>query len=291
MFNEKEIIMFASDHNGVDLKSHLIKYLTQYNITCIDLGPYDTENSVDYVDYAYQLGKIIHDKSVPRGILICGTGVGMSIAANRFENVRAALIHNLESAPKCREHNDSNVLCLGAWLTPPKRAEEIVNSWLGTDFGQGRHVKRVEKISYHKPNTVVMTNGVFDILHTGHISLLKFAKSLGDKLVVAINSDRSVRELKGDNRPINNEQDRKCILQSIKEVDEVLIFDDLRTNFIANSVNPDIIVKGGEYTTEEVRKTDEIPEEIEIKIFPMVKDYSTTDILKKIKEINTWKKK
>ena len=214
----------------------------------------------------------------------------MSIAANRFENVRAALVHNLTTAPKCREHNNSNVLCLGSWLTPPKTAEEICITWLNTAFGEGRHIKRVEKISHHKPNTVVFTNGVFDIIHPGHIELLEFAGSLGDKLVVAINSDRSVKELKGPSRPVVNESDRKKILESIKEVDEVVIFDDKKSNDICRQINPDIVVKGGEWTTEEVRVRDNIPDDVQIKIFPLVSDYSTTEILKKIKTNETWKK-
>ena len=283
-------IVLASDHNGVDLKKHLHSYLTENGYQCIDLGPYTNENSVDYTDYAFQLGQIIHNGDVTRGILICGTGVGMSIAANRFENVRAALVHNLTTAPKCREHNNSNVLCLGSWLTPFKAAEEICSTWLDTAFGEGRHVKRVEKISHHKPNTVVFANGVFDILHTGHIDLLKFAKSLGDKLVVAINSDRSVRELKGESRPVVKELDRKKILESIKEVDEVVIFDDKESIEICKQINPDIVVKGGEWTADEVRVRDNIPDDIEVKIYPLVKDYSTTEILKKIKTSETWKK-
>lgn len=288
-FINKNIIL-ASDHNGADLKEHLIQFLKKSDYNCVDLGPYHNKVSVDYVDYAYQLGQIIHDRSIPKGILICGTGVGMSIASNRFENVRAALVHNLETAPKCREHNDSNVLCLGSWLTPPKIAEEIVSSWLGTDFGEGRHVKRVEKISHRKPNTIVLTNGIFDILHTGHISLLKFAKSLGDKLVVAINSDHSTRELKGSSRPVISERDRKCVLQSLREVDEVIIYDEIRTSKVVEAIKPDIIVKGGEYTSQEIRDTDNIPDDVDIKIFSMVEDRSTTEILKKIKEMETWKK-
>jgi len=289
--DKNKLIILASDHNGVELKSHLHSYLSKKDYTCIDMGPYTSKDSVDYTDYAYQLGHIIHSGDVPKGILICGTGVGMSIAANRFENVRAALIHNLESAPKSREHNNSNVLCLGSWISSLNQAEEIVGAWLNTEFGEGRHVKRVEKISYHKPNTVVLANGVFDILHWGHIELLKFAKGLGDKLIVAINSDRAVKELKGENRPINNENDRKRILQSLKEVDEVVIFDDVRTHDIIRDVNPNIVVKGSEYTADEIRKRDNLPDDIEVKIYPMVANHSTTSVLKKIKNIKTWKKK
>ena len=104
-------ILLASDHNGTTLKSYIYRVLKEWGYNPIDLGPYD-KNTVDYVDCAYQLGSIIDKGDINRGILICGTGVGMSIAANRFKNVRAALIHNIDSAAKCREHNDSNILCV-----------------------------------------------------------------------------------------------------------------------------------------------------------------------------------
>ena len=285
-----KIIILASDHNGVGLKSHLYNFLKENGYLPIDLGPFD-ERKVDYTDYALQLGKIINNKDIPRGVLICGTGVGMSIAANRFENVRAALIHNLESASKSREHNNANILCLGAWITAPKTAEEILDSWLNTSFGEGRHVRRIEKISEHKPQTVVFTNGIFDVLHTGHIELLQWAKSLGDKLIVAINSDRATKVLKGSGRPVNNENDRKKVIESLGAVDEVIIFNDTETIGIINQIKPDIVVKGGEWTVEEVRTRDKIPDNIEIKIFPLVKDYSTTETLKKIKQKDTWEKK
>tara|TARA_Y100000593_G_scaffold94858_1_gene196676 strand:+ start:6104 stop:6991 length:888 start_codon:yes stop_codon:yes gene_type:complete len=287
---KKQLILLASDHNGVELKEYLNGYLDELGYTCIDLGPYDTEKSVDYVDYASQLGHIINSGQEAKGILICGTGVGMSIVANRYDNVRAALIHNLESASKCREHNNSNVLCLGSWLTPPKRAQEITDSWLGTKFGEGRHVKRLEKISSYNPGTIVLTNGIFDILHTGHIELFKFAKNLGDKLVVAVNSDKATKQLKGNNRPINSEEDRKKVLQSLKEIDEVIIFDDVETKNLMSVINPDIMVKGGEWSAEEVRIRDMIPNHIDIKIYPLLKDYSTTNVLKKIKQLDTWQK-
>jgi ribose 5-phosphate isomerase B len=279
-----EIIVLASDHNGVELKKHLHTHIKILGYTPIDLGPYDTTKKVDYTDYAFQLGKIINEGDVKKGILICGTGVGMSIAANRFANVRAALVHNLETAPKCREHNDSNVLCLGAWNTTPQIAEKILETWLNTCFGEGRHVPRVEKISEHKQETIVFTNGIFDVLHTGHIELLNFAKSLGDKLIVAINSDRAVKELKGENRPINNQEDRKKVIGSIGGVDQVIIFDDIETMNIINQIKPHVVVKGGEWTAEEVRKRDKIPDEISVRIFPLMREYSSANILTKIKE-------
>ena len=285
-------IVLASDHNGVALKEKIKNYLKNNNHLVVDIGPYETENKVDYVDYASQLAEIVSRKDVDKGILICGTGVGMSIAANRFDNVRAALVHNEFTAPKCREHNNANVLCLGSWITDEEQSLKILDAWLTTDFGEGRHVKRVEKLDKSKKqNKIVFTNGVFDILHTGHIQLLKFAKSLGDKLIVGINSDKSVRAIKGDSRPINNQVDRKKILESLTFVDQVVIFDELESKNLLKSMNPNILVKGGEWTKEQVRQRDQVPDEIDVKIFPFVKDYSTTSTIKKIKEIETWLKK
>jgi len=287
---EDKTIVLASDHNGVELKAHLYNFLKQKGFSPIDLGPFTSEKKADYTNYAYQLGKIIHNQDVSKGILICGTGVGMSIAANRFEGVRAALIHNLESAAKSREHNDANVLCLGAWVTAPKTAEEILDSWISAKFGEGRHVQRVENLSSHKPKSVVFTNGVFDVLHTGHIELLSWAKSLGDKLVVGLNSDNSVKQLKGPDRPINNQEDRKRVLESLGCVDQVIIFDELEPNNLRDEIKPNILVKGGEWTAEEVRKRDNVPSETAIKIFPFVDGYSTTNLLKKIKQQETCEK-
>lgn len=278
-------ILLASDHNGVSLKHELKWILHEEGYNPIDLGPYNSR-TVDYVDYANQLSTIIHNKEIERGILICGTGVGMSIAANRFKNVRAALIHNLDSAPKCREHNNSNVLCLGSWISTTQNAREILEKWLDTPFGEGRHVKRVEKISDHKPETVVFTNGIFDLLHKGHLEVLNFAKSLGDKLVVGINSDKATKKLKGPERPVNNEDDRKNILSSLSVVDEVIIFDNTKTESIINDINPDIVVKGGEFTADEVRKRDNIPNHIDIKVAPLLDKvtYSTTKVIEKVRE-------
>ena len=248
-------ILLASDHNGISLKHELKWILLEEGYNPIDLG-------------------------------ICGTGVGMSIAANRFKNVRAALIHNLDSAPKCREHNNSNVLCLGSWISTTQNAKEILEKWLDTPFGEGRHVKRVEKISDHKPETVVFTNGIFDLLHKGHLEVLNFAKSLGDKLVVGINSDKATRELKGPERPVNNEEDRKNILLSLSVVDEVIIFDNVKSESIINDINPDIVVKGGEFTADEVRERDNIPKHIDIKVAPLLDKvtYSTTKVIEKVRE-------
>ena len=110
-------IIISSDHNGVESKQQLKTFLKGEGYQVIDIGPYTSDISVDYVDYANQLSQIISNKEAERGILICGTGVGMSIVANRMPGVRAVLAHNELTAVKSREHNDSNVLCLGSWLS------------------------------------------------------------------------------------------------------------------------------------------------------------------------------
>ena len=280
-----KVIVLGADHNGVEHKRLLADALRLEGYIVIDIGPTESRESVDYVDYANQLSHIVVTTPQSRGILICGTGVGMSIAANRHAEVRAALVHNLKTAPKCREHNDSNILCLGSWVNSYKINREIVQLWLEGAFGGGRHNKRLAKLDNAGSN-IVFTNGVFDILHTGHLELLQFAKRLGDKLVVAINSDVSVKKLKGDKRPINNEQNRKKLLQSLMEVDEVIIFDG-NLEEVRNQISPNIIVKGGEWTAEEVRERDNIPREVDIRLFPLVENYSTTNTIRKIQELES----
>ncbi len=136
-------LYIASDHAGFALKSFLIKALAEYNI--IDLGC-DSENSVDYPDFAKKLAKKIKNKS-DLGILICGSGIGISIAANRFKHIRAALCYNAKSAELSRLHNDANVICLGARLIANKTALAAVKIFFTTKFEGGRHVKRVAKLS------------------------------------------------------------------------------------------------------------------------------------------------
>ena len=289
MVSKMKTIVISSDHNGVEDKQQLKTYLKGEGYQVIDIGPFTTEVSVDYVDYAAQLSTIISNKEADRGILLCGTGVGMSIVANRFPGVRAVLAHNKLTAVKSREHNDSNVLCLGSWLSSQIEMREMSTMWLNEVWGEGRHVKRTTKID---SNTgIVLTNGVFDILHKGHIELLKFAKIQGTKLIVAIDSDRRVKELKGDERPINNQEDRRRILETNRYVDEVVIFDsadELREFY--NTLSPDVIVKGSEWTADEVRDRDSIPENIQVKVYPLVGDYSTTSVMHKIRDMETCEK-
>ena len=282
-------IVISSDHNGVEDKEQLKTYLKGEGYRVIDIGPYTPEVSVDYVDYAAQLSTIVSNKEADRGILLCGTGVGMSIVANRYPGVRAVLAHNELTAVKSREHNDSNVLCLGSWLSSQIEMREMSKMWLDEAWGEGRHIKRVTKID---ANTgIVLTNGVFDILHKGHIELLKFSKMRGTKLIVAIDSDRRVKELKGNDRPINNQEDRRRILETNRYVDEVVIFDSVEElQGFYDTLSPNVIVKGSEWTADEVRERDNIPENVQIKVYPLVGDYSTTNTMHKIRDMETCEK-
>lgn len=148
--SEKKIsekILIASDHAGFVLKKFLLEELAKLGFTAIDLGCDSAEKSVDYPDYAQKLCKKITDKNQLRGILICGSGIGISIAANRFKHVRAALCTNKEMAQLSRAHNNANVLCLGARLTKNKTATSILKTFLSSEFEGARHATRVKKLS------------------------------------------------------------------------------------------------------------------------------------------------
>jgi ribose 5-phosphate isomerase B len=276
-------IVLGADHNGIELKKIIKEYLLEKKFNPIDIGPFNT-NKVDYPDYASQAAQIVANKDAQFGILICGSGIGMSIVANKVAGIRAALVHNLKTAPLTKEHNNANILCLGSWVVDHSTSLQIVASWLNAKFGEYRHVKRVAKIDVNPTNKIVFTNGVFDLVHSGHVELLNFAKMLGNKLVVGINSDSSTRLLKGEKRPINKEEDRKNIVQSLRAVDEVIIFDSINTTELINNLNPDIIVKGGEWTVEEVRERDNISDNIEVYVYPFKEGYSSTNMINMIKE-------
>jgi ribose 5-phosphate isomerase B len=139
------MIVIASDHAGVELKSQLVGFITETGDEVRDLGPAAT-SSVDYPDFAHAVAEAVAGGEADRGILICGTGIGMSLAANRHQGVRAALCHDAFTAEMARLHNDANVLCLGARTTGPGVAEQIVRIFLETPFEGGRHQRRVEKI-------------------------------------------------------------------------------------------------------------------------------------------------
>ncbi|MFP6575639.1 MAG: ribose 5-phosphate isomerase B [Pirellulaceae bacterium] len=140
-------IAIGSDHRGFTLKTHLIKILNQATHEVVDVGT-DSDQSVDYPDVAAAVGEHVSQQQVERGILICGTGIGMSITANKLPGVRAAPCHNVETAEISRRHNDLNVLCLAASGDHLETtAEEIVQIWLNTPFEAGRHARRLKKIT------------------------------------------------------------------------------------------------------------------------------------------------
>lgn len=273
------IIALSSDHNGVGLKARIRAGLWPPDWTFVDIGPWGSE-SVSYQQYAEQVAEMIARGECDRGVLVCGTGVGMSIVANKVAGVRAALVHNLLTASKSREHNDANCLCIGAWVETDENNIGFVRAWLSGSFGEGRHVRRVEMID-RLPNRIVFANGVFDILHPGHIEMLRWAKGLGSWLVVGINSDASVRRLKGENRPINPELQRKTVLESLRFVDEVVIFDDDKATGLIEEIHPSIVVKGAEWSAAEIRERDLIPAWCDVKVFPMIDGHSTTRVIER----------
>ncbi|HUU39950.1 MAG TPA: ribose 5-phosphate isomerase B [Desulfatiglandales bacterium] len=139
-------LIIGSDHAGLDLKEKIKNFLSQkgkYKIK--DLGTFSYD-PVDYPVIAREAAKKISEKKYGRGILICGSGIGMSITANRHKNVRAALCHNLYTVQLSRRHNDANILVLGSRVLGPELALEMVDLFLNTDFEGGRHQKRVEQI-------------------------------------------------------------------------------------------------------------------------------------------------
>lgn len=138
-------IVVGSDHAGFELKSQIISAVTDLGHEVNDLGTFSSD-PVDYPDFARSVGLAVAHGLYDRGILICGTGIGMSMAANKVPGVRAALCHDVNTARLAREHNDANVLVLGSRVTNPGLAGEIAKTWLETAFLGGRHQRRVGKI-------------------------------------------------------------------------------------------------------------------------------------------------
>jgi len=141
-------VVIASDHAGVELKAQMIEWLRGKGLHALDLGPHD-QGSVDYPDFAALVAGKVVAKEALRGILICGSGIGMSIAANKVEGIRAALVSEPISARLCRQHNDANVLCLGARLIGPDMAFACVDAFMHTEFtpgDDGRHRRRVQRM-------------------------------------------------------------------------------------------------------------------------------------------------
>jgi len=138
-------ILLASDHAGFVLKKTISKFLTKRGTKIFDLGT-KNNNSVDYPDFAHLLAKKMKNQNNSIGILICGSGLGMVMAANRHKNIRAALCYNIKSAKMSRTHNNANVIAIGSRLTKKSVALKCINTFLKTDFEGGRHLRRVRKI-------------------------------------------------------------------------------------------------------------------------------------------------
>ncbi|WP_413377933.1 ribose 5-phosphate isomerase B [Alkalihalobacillus sp. 1P02AB] len=139
-------IAIASDHGGMNIKKEIVSLLEELGYEYEDFGC-DCETSVDYPDYALPVAKKVAAGEFERGILICGTGIGMSIAANKVKGIRCALVHDTFSARATREHNDTNMLSMGERVIGAGLARDIAKIWLETEFQGGRHANRVGKIS------------------------------------------------------------------------------------------------------------------------------------------------
>lgn len=139
-------IAISSDHGGNNLRREIMDLLSELGLDYVDFGP-DTDASVDYPDYAVPVAHGVAKGEFDKGILICGTGIGMSIAANKVKGIRCALVHDVFSAKATRGHNDSNVLAMGERVIGPGLAREIVTAWLDTSFEGGRHERRIAKLT------------------------------------------------------------------------------------------------------------------------------------------------
>ena len=138
-------IAIACDHGGYRLKEVLKASMIAQGYEVIDFGT-NSEDSVDYPDYAYKAAKAVADKECERGVVVCGTGIGVSIVANKVDGIRCALVHDLFSAKATRQHNDTNMIAMGGRVIGDGLALEILNTWLHTDYEGGRHDQRIEKM-------------------------------------------------------------------------------------------------------------------------------------------------
>ena len=139
-------IALGADHAGFELKESLKRYLDGKNLKYTDFGAFSMDRG-NYPEYAYKVSMALIQDNYDRGILICGTGIGMCITANKIKGIRAGLAHNINTAQLCRLHNDSNVLCLGGKELTESKAMDIVDVWLNTSFEGGRHQQRLDLIN------------------------------------------------------------------------------------------------------------------------------------------------
>ncbi|KKK37959.1 ribose 5-phosphate isomerase [Mesobacillus campisalis] len=142
-------VAIASDHGGINIREEIKQQMDEMGIEYEDFGC-DCETSVDYPDYALPVAEKVARGEFDRGILICGTGIGMSIAANKVKGIRCALVHDVYSAKLTRQHNDSNMIAMGERVIGPGLAREIAKSWLGEEFEGGRHANRIGKITSYE---------------------------------------------------------------------------------------------------------------------------------------------
>lgn len=152
------MIAIGCDHGGVELKNFLVDYLRAKGAEVCDVGT-NGRDSVDYPDYGREVSQRVSDGQAERGVLICTSGIGMSIVANKFPGVRAALVADLDGARSSREHNDANILVLSGAKTEPRLAQVIVDTWLATEFAGGRHQRRVDKIAQVEQEIGDRSNG------------------------------------------------------------------------------------------------------------------------------------
>lgn len=143
--DQMERIAIASDHAGRELKEDLKEFMASLGVEVLDMGVND-DKSVDYPDYGIPVAERVSKGDVPKGVLVCGTGIGMSILANKFSNVRAALVNDVYTARMAKEHNDANILVIGGRIAGKGLAREMLKTWLETAFEGGRHQKRLDKI-------------------------------------------------------------------------------------------------------------------------------------------------
>ncbi len=151
-------IAVGSDHRGFHMKQRILTLLPTLGHTVIDLGP-ENACAVDYPDYALKVAQAIHNGTADRGILICGTGLGMCIAANKVARVRAVPCHDLVTAEISRRHNDANIICLSADMLSDEQVDPMIRVWLETAFEGGRHARRVEKIDRYEQEQQLSAGG------------------------------------------------------------------------------------------------------------------------------------
>jgi len=138
-------IAIGADHAGFRLRKEIKEFLTAQGIESLDLGTY-SEESVNYAEYAEKVALAVAKKEADRGILVCGTGIGMSIAANKVAGIRAALVHSVYTAKMASQHNNANIICFGGRIESPEDAEEFIRTWLETPYEEERHQERLSKI-------------------------------------------------------------------------------------------------------------------------------------------------